>query len=211
VFNFGCRVFWNKADESDFAYYEVKATFTNSDAAIDYTWSSIAQSSPGVARVTDPFVIIYNPVLQLGFVRVRAVDRTGNASAWTAAGSAASSASIGTGDIASQDSNDVSTSGISTGQSGAPTKIRTRHSAYLTKTFAGGAPTEAFDISLTGLGFSTSPDGGAIQCNNVNLVAGYNKGDGASTSTNARCFVATIDGTNIPAGTYGVNIILEEN
>ena len=211
VFNFGCRVFWNEADESDFAYYEVKATFTNSDAAIDYTWSSIAQSSPGIARVTDPFVIIYNPVLQAGFVRVRAVDRTGNASAWTAAGSAASSASIGTGDIASQDSNDVSTSGISTGQSGAPTKIRTRHSAYSTKTFAGGAPTEAFDISLTGLGFSTSPDGGAIQCNNVNLVAGYNKGDGASSSTNARCFVATIDGTNIPAGTYGVNIILEEN
>ena len=211
VFNFGCRVFWNEADESDFAYYEVKATFTNSDAAIDYTWSSIAQSSPGIARVTDPFVIIYNPVLQAGFVRVRAVDRTGNASAWTAAGSAASSASIGTGDIASQDSDDVSTSGISTGQSGAPTKILTRHSAYSTKTLAGGAPTEAFDISLTGLGFSTSPDGGAIQCNNVNLVAGYNKGDGASSSTNARCFVATIDGTNIPAGTYGVNIILEEN
>ena len=211
VFNFGCRVFWNEADESDFAYYEVKATFTNSDAAIDYTWSSIAQSSPGIARVTDPFVIIYNPVLQAGFVRVRAVDRTGNASAWTAAGSAASSASIGTGDIASQDSNDVSTSGISTGQSGAPTKILTRHSAYSTKTLAGGAPTEAFDISLTGLGFSTSPDGGSIQCNNVNLVAGYNKGDGASSSTNARCFVATIDGTNIPAGTYGVNIILEEN
>ena len=113
--------------------------------------------------------------------------------------------------MATQLSSNVSTSGILTGQSGAPTKILTRHSAYSTKTLAGGAPTEAFDISLTGLGFSTSPDGGSIQCNNVNLVAGYNKGDGASSSTNARCFVATIDGTNIPAGTYGVNIILEEN
>ena len=207
------NISWTEPADKDISHYEVKVTATDSDAAVDYRY--VSYSGESLIETTETNVNVKytfsSPIS--GFVRVRAVDRSGNVSLWASGGQINSSTRLGGGarDMATQTSNDVSTSGIATGQSGTPTKIRTRHSAYLTKTFAGGSPTEAFDISLTGLGFSTSPDGGSIQCNNVNLVAGYNKGDGASTSTNARCFVATIDGTNIPAGTYGINIILEEN
>lgn len=207
------NISWTEPADKDISHYEVKVTATDSDAAVDYRY--VSYSGESLIETTETNVNVKytfsSPIS--GFVRVRAVDRSGNVSLWASGGQINSSTRLGGGarDMATQTSNDVSTSGIATGQSGTPTKIRTRHSAYLTKTFAGGSPTEAFDISLTGLGFSTSPDGGSIQCNNVNLVAGYNKGDGASTSTNARCFVATIDGTNIPAGTYGINTILEEN
>jgi hypothetical protein len=204
---FGSRASWTSPADPDIAYYEYKATLTDSDSAVDYSWSTLKTTK-------ELFVDLYNFSIQQGFFRVRAVDKSGNAGPWAAATGNLNSMTYirrASGNMAGQDSNDVSTSGISTGQSGSPTKVLARHSGYTTKTFSGGSPAETFDISLSGLGFSTSPDGGSVQCNNVNLKAGYNKGDPASTSTNARCFVATLDGTNIPSGTYGFNFIFEED
>jgi hypothetical protein len=201
VFNFGCRVFWNKADESDFAYYEVKATFTNSDAAIDYTWSPIGQSSPGVARVTDPFVIIYNPNLQSGWVRVRAVDRTGNASAWTAAGSAAANASIGTGSIASQNSDDVAVTAIETGNGSNVQQVLARFPISDVISLTGGSPTETISVSLTNRGLSTKPDVGFVDCStDPNIQASYDFDNASNSSTVAYIDLKTMDGTNLPTG-----------
>jgi hypothetical protein len=192
--------------DSDISYYEYVITDVDTDADAD--------STP--AQVAHDLRIEYNHgnrgISQPWYLRIRSVDRTGNAGNWAALGSDIRNfIGFAAGNLSEQNSDDVSTSGISTGQSGSPTKVLARHSGYTTKTLAGGSPTETFDISLSGLGFSTSPDGGSVQCNNVNLKAGYNKGDPASTSTNARCFVATIDGTNIPSGTYGFNFIFEED
>ena len=74
------RVSWTPPADKDIAYYEVKATFTNSDAAVDYTWWFISSSAEGTT--TETFVDFYSISLNPGYVRIRAVDRSGNAGAW---------------------------------------------------------------------------------------------------------------------------------
>jgi hypothetical protein len=197
---------WVNPTDSDFVYCELAFTTTDSDAAADAlgSWRVIYDEEYNFGKL----------LLTSEYVRVRSVDATGNKSSWVSLGvnlNSASAVGIVSGNLTLQDKDDVSTSGISTGQSGTPTKILTRHSAYFTFSLTGGAPTEEFDYSISGIGFTTSPDGGSLQINDTNLIGGYNKGSGSSTSTNARLFVATIDGTNITAATYGMNIILEEN
>lgn len=80
VFAFGSLARWQENTELDFAYYEVKATFTNTDAAVDYTW--------GNAEIFEASYVFYDTTLQPGFVRVRSVNRSGVASAWTSFGNA---------------------------------------------------------------------------------------------------------------------------
>jgi hypothetical protein len=199
VLNFGTRVSWNANTQSDFAYYEVKATLTDTDAATDYSWSSDGPSSPYQTR--DTFAFLYNATLQAGYVRVRAVNRTGTPSAWTAGGNANGTATVGTGTVSRFNSNDVTTTGIKTGGGSSTRQINVVYSDSAVPTLAGGALTENFNVDLTNRGFSAKPDLGVAQCaNNANLVAAYDFDNVGNSSTNAVIRVTTLDGTNVPAG-----------
>lgn len=211
------RATWTPSTSTDVAYYEAKVTTTDSDAAVNYSWFFPQLEVDTVGRTTDNWIDYYLNTAggpATGYLRVRAVDRSGNASAWASLGANVANpiyVRVPIGNMSAQDNDAVSVSSIKTGKGGTPTPILTRHSAYFTKVLTGGATSEEFDYSISGIGFTTSPDGGSVQINNTDMIAGYNKGSGSSTSTNARIFVATTTGSNIAAGTYGFNIILEEN
>lgn len=109
VLNFGTRISWNANTERDLAYYEVKGTVTDTDAATDYSW--FPSSGGGLARVVGTEEFLYNAVLGAGYVRVRAVNRSGSASGWHRIGNANSAASLGTGSMAGQNAGLVSITG----------------------------------------------------------------------------------------------------
>ncbi len=110
VFLYGTNIGWNPNPDSDFSHYEVKATLTDSDAAVDYSWTPSDQVN-FFAQPRSPQVILYSGTLGPGYVRVRAINRSGVASAWLSIGNANSAASIGAGTIASQSAGAVSISG----------------------------------------------------------------------------------------------------
>lgn len=200
VFLFGTRVGWGRNTASDFSHYEVKATTTDSDAAVDYSWTPYDGANFFVTtRDTECFV--YNATLGAGFVRVRAVNRSGVTSAWTRIGNANSAAAIGTGTIAKYDATDVTVTGLKTGGGTSTRQVNVVYTESIVASLAGGATTENFNVALTNRGFSVKPDFGVAQCaSNGNLVAAYDYDAAGNSSTNAVIRVATLDGTNIPAG-----------
>ncbi len=101
LFYFGSLVAWSKPSDSDFAYFELKATSTDSDGAVDYTWSDRGDGSGGLMRLTDNSVCIYNSTAGAGYVRVRSVNWSGVASGWLCIGNANSACTIGLGAAAS--------------------------------------------------------------------------------------------------------------
>jgi hypothetical protein len=108
---FGTVVSWSKNTEADLAYYELKATATNSDAATDYTWSIEGDGTGSPMRIRAENACIYNGTAVSGFVRIRAVNSSGVASAWASLGNANTAATLGVGAAASMNqgtgSNDV--------------------------------------------------------------------------------------------------------
>jgi hypothetical protein len=109
VLNFGTRISWNANTERDLAAYEVKATVTDTDAATDYSW--FPSSGGGLARVVGTEEFLYNAVLGAGYVRVRAVNRSGVASGWHRIGNANSAASTGLTSLGEQRAGNVSITG----------------------------------------------------------------------------------------------------
>jgi hypothetical protein len=199
-FLFGTRVSWSPNTQSDFSYYEVKVTGTNSDGATDYSWSpATGSNAPITTRETECF--FYNATLAAGYVRLRAVNRTGSVSAWASLGNANGAANIGTGSISKYSDSNVTTTGIKTGGGSSTRQINVIFSDSVVVSLAGGAITENFNVSLTNRGFGAKPDIGTAQCaSNANLVAAYDFDAAGNSSTNAVVRVTTLDGTNVPAG-----------
>ncbi len=209
LFQFGTRVSWNTNTQSDFAYYEVKATATNSDAAVDYTWGGDSPDLP--YRTRDTYAFLYSSTLSAGYVRVRAVNRTGTASAWTSVGNANGTAVYGTGTISRYDDTDVTTTGIKTGGGSSTRQINVVFSDSVVANLTGGAATENFNVSLTNRGFGAKPDIGTAQCaSDANLVAAYDFDAAGNSSTNAVVRVTTLDGTNVPSGNQRFSVEFTE-
>lgn len=207
VFNFGTRVSWNANTQSDFAYYEVKATLTNSDGAVDYSWASDGPDTPYKTR--DTYAFLYNATLQAGFVRVRAVNRTGTASAWTSVGNANGTAVVGTGTVSKYNDNDVTTTGLKTGGGSSTRQVNVRYEVSEVKSLTGGAATETISIDTTNRGFSAKPDAGWIQCaSNSNIVGVYDFDNASNSSTTSYFDLVSVDGTNLPAGNQRFSIAL---
>jgi hypothetical protein len=91
---FGCVASWTANTEADFDHYEAKATGTDSDSATDYSWGAWGNTA-GQDRLTDATVTFYNYFGSAGYVRVRSVNRSGVASAWTRFGNANSAMTTG--------------------------------------------------------------------------------------------------------------------
>lgn len=205
VFAFGSLARWQENTELDFAYYEVKATFTNSDAAVDYTW--------GYAEIFDASYVFYDTTLQPGFVRVRSVNRSGVASAWTSFGNANSignsslGINFGTAGSSVAEGNDSRITGAAQKSSNlsdvaSPSTARANlginrfsHVQNLT----GGSPTETFTFTHN---LGTTQDyvlAGCVDPAN-NLLIAHDYGAAGNNSNNTVFQVATTDGTNISAG-----------
>ena len=203
VFAFGSLAQWQENTEQDFAYYEVKATLTNSDAAVDYTW--------GYGEIFEARFTFYNALLQAGHVRVRSVNRSGVASAWTYFGNANAFASLGlvfgTAAESVAEGNDTRITGAAQKASNlsdvaSPSAARANlgiNRLSHVQNLTGGAPSETFTVTHN---LGVTQDYVLAACvdpaNDVLIAHDY---AAAGNTSNATVFqVATADGSNISAG-----------
>jgi hypothetical protein len=196
--NFGTRVSWNANTQSDFAYYEVKATTDDNDSSTNYSWASDGPDTP--YRTRDTYAFLYNATLQAGWVRVRAVNRTGTASSWTSVGNANGTAVYGTGTISRYDSNDVTTTGIKTGGGSSTRQINVVYETNEVVTLTGGGTSENVNISLTNRGFSAKPDDGIVVVEDTLYAGFYDSQAAGSTSTTAVVVIFRNDGGTLAPG-----------
>lgn len=213
VLQFGCRVKWDPVVVADLSHYEVKVTFTNADAAVDYSWAS---RMPG-DRTTQTSLTVYNPTLQAGYVRVRAVDHSGNASAWVYAGNANVLATVGTGTIATEDKNNTSLSGLKIGSTTAASirQVIARYPCDDVLNLVSNLPMETVAVNIAGRGFTAKPDvlvgGRCVGGSGVGLIEiTYDSDNPANTSSVAYMKVYTRDGSNLPVGLQRFNFELVE-
>ena len=202
VLRYGSRLTWVAPTDKDIAYYEIKATTTDSDAATNYAWDD-GRGSPALFTTELVVFTFYNTSLLAGYVRVRAIDRTGNASAWLRYGNIndAAVATLAAGNMLEQSKNDVQVTGIKTGGGSSTRQVNVRYEVSEVKTLTGGATTETINIDTTNRGFSAKPDAGWIQCaSNSNIVGVYDFDNVSNSSTTSYFNLQTVDGTNLPAG-----------
>jgi len=202
--------------------YEAAITGTDTDGAAD-----VATKIP----VFGNEFIFANGTLPALYFRVRAIDATGNRSAWAGGGTSlgtvmafaagnmseqsASAVAItgGTAGLSSLSSSTVASANVKTGNLGA-SSVREVVAVYhetVVPTLAGGAPTETFNVDLTNRGFGAKPDTGQVQCSSdANIIAAYDFDAGGNSSTNAVVRVSTVDGSNIGGGAYRFSVALFE-
>lgn len=103
---FAGRAQWAVNTDSDFSHFEVKNTTTDSDGATDYIWEPT-----GVTKRYEAFVDLYKATPANGHVRVRSVNRSGVASAWTYVGNIVTAATAQGGNMALQNASSVAVTG----------------------------------------------------------------------------------------------------
>ncbi|MBI5689236.1 MAG: fibronectin type III domain-containing protein [Verrucomicrobia bacterium] len=170
-----------------------------------YEWAVSATDSDASADAADKFFVLETEAMIVsgtggfsGYFRVRTVDHSGNRSAWAGGGTAMDATLFGqaAGSMSSQNSNAISTTGLTIGSG--TRKVVARQPIYATINLVGGTAQETVDFSLSGYGFSTRPDSGWLQSADWDrLLIRYDIDD--STSTNAKLRVTMADGTNVPA------------
>jgi len=199
VFLVGTRIGWAPNTESDFDYYEIKATTTNSDAATDYSWTPFDGANFFVTtRDTETF--LYTSTIGAGYIRIRAVNRSGVASSWASLGNANSAASVGTGTVSKYNDSDVTTTGIKTGGGSSTRQVNVVYEINDVFAITGGATTYDLSISLTNRGFSTKPDDGLVVVEDVLYQGFYDSQAAGSTSTNAVIKIYRNDGGTLASG-----------
>jgi hypothetical protein len=209
---FGTRASWTPNTETDFDHYEIKATATNSSSATDYTWFGEAGGSNSLVSTKANTMCLYAATPSTGFTFLRAVNRSGVASAWVYVGLAADNAFLGAGTVSAQDKSDVSVSGIKTGTTSASSvrQVAAVFQASHVVALSGGSPTETFAVDISNRGFSTKPDVGVGGCVNADLLTAYDFDNGSNSSSTAYVRASTLDGSNIGAGNYRFNLDFTE-
>ena len=196
---FGAHVSWSVNSDKDFAYFEVKSTTTNSDAAVDYIWFP-ANGTAGLYQTREPFFDYYRVDVQNGHVRIRAVNRSGTASAWHYAGNIASYTAVIGGDMSLQNKTNVTTTGITQGAGSLQRKVVARQPVYKQINLTGGAASETYSLDITNWGFSTAPDVGWFQsADQGGMLIRYDYDSSSSTVAELRITMA--DGSNVPTWT----------
>lgn len=196
---FGAHVSWTVNSDKDFAYFEIKSTTTNNDAAVDYIWFS-ANEAAGLYQTREPFFDYYRQNVQNGHVRIRAVNRTGTTSAWHYAGNIASYTMVIGGNMSLQNKADVNTTGIKTGAGSSTRQVNVVYEVNEVVTLTGGGTSENVNISLTNRGFLTKPDDGLVVVEDVLYQGFYDSQAAGSTSTNAVVKIYRNDGGTLGAG-----------
>lgn len=210
----GARARWSVVTDPALAYYEVKATLTDSDSATDYVWVAssavlfVIPAAPQKLFETTYDLYSESPASN-AYVRVRAVNNTGIASSWLRIGDALGTASAGAGNLAVQSSSDVTTTGITTGSS-AVNKVKRRQPYIAGITLTGGAVTETYNLNISSYGFTVAPDVANFSATDwSNVEIRYDWDD--STSSNLVLRIRMIDGTNLPTSLIISGEIIQYN
>jgi hypothetical protein len=209
---FGSRITVIAPSDVDIDYIEIKCTGTNSDGATDYSWSGgesqTAKYSAGPGATITHFV--YASSVPVGHTRARSVNRSGVASSWTYLGNVNAYASLPAGNMIQQQSSDVVVTGVKTGGSGAR-KVIARYQETQVFSLSGGAAYEDKSVSISGRGFTTKPDIGAVEvASSDDIGCYYNFDNGSNSSSTAWIKFHTYSGGNISAGNYRVSIEFTE-
>jgi hypothetical protein len=210
---FGTRASWTPNTETDFDHYEIKAVSTNNSSDTSYTWFGEAGGSNSLVSTKANTMCLYAATPSTGFTFLRAVNRSGVASAWVYVGLAADNAFLGAGTISAQNKNDVSVEGIKTGAISASSvrQVAAVFQESAVVLLSGGSPTETFSVDISNRGFSTKPDVGVAGCaSDGNLIAAYDFDHASNSSSTAYVRAATLDGSNIGAGYYRFSIDFTE-
>jgi hypothetical protein len=210
---FGTRASWTPNTETDFDHYEIKAVSTNNSSDTSYTWFGEAGGSNSLVSTKANTMCLYAATPSTGFTFLRAVNRSGVASAWVYVGLAADNAFLGAGTISAQNKNDVSVEGIKTGAISASSvrQVAAVFQESAVVLLSGGSPTETFSVDISNRGFSTKPDVGVAGCaSDANLIAAYDFDHASNSSSTAYVRAATLDGSNIGAGYYRFSIDFTE-
>ena len=219
---FGAHVSWAVNSDKDFAYFEIKSTTTNSDAAIDYIWFA-ANAAAGLYQTREPYFDYYRQDVQNGHVRIRAVNRSGAVSAWHYAGNIASYTQVIGGNMSLQNKSGVAITGGTAELSTTRTASLVVSSAIASNPranlalFAGtevanisptGTVTSVnLDVDITNRGFTAKPDWGIIQIYDTNFLGVYDF-DTGSSATNARFVIFSVDGGNLASGNRRFHFIV---
>ena len=219
---FGAHVSWAVNSDKDFAYFEIKSTTTNSDAAVDYIWFA-ANAAAGLYQTREPYFDYYRQDVQNGHVRIRAVNRSGAVSAWHYAGNIASYTQVIGGNMSLQNKSGVAITGGTAELSTTRTASLVVSSAIASNPranlalFAGtevanisptGTVTSVnLDVDITNRGFTAKPDWGIIQIYDTNFLGVYDY-DTGSSATNARFVVFSVNGGNLASGNRRFHFIL---
>lgn len=196
----------------------VEFTRTTDPSVIGHEWSvqsstSVAPSSAGEfeGKVESPHYQYATAIVSPSYLWVRAVDSSGNYAPWYYTGiNLASYLTYAVGNMADQNSNGVAVSAIRTGN-GSAQQVLVRHPSTASVSLTGGSATEKANVSISGVGFSTKPDTGAVRCTNkYDVEAYYDKDDAGSTSTNAVIFFYKPGGGNLDSGTHNIMFELIE-
>ena len=207
---FGTVIKWTANTDIDFDHYELKVTATDDDAATNYNYGS--NGTANLEYLVEPRAMVYSVLAPLGYVRVRAVNRSTVASAWVRFGSTFGLISTGmdfgttAGSIAEGDDSRITGSAqkaSNLSDVASPSTARAnlginRFSHVETFTSVGAASTTfTFTHSL-----GTVQDYVLAQCvdpaNNLLIAHDYTN---AGNTTNATVFqVETVDGSNISDG-----------
>ena len=203
-FFYGARITWAPVTDKDLAYYELKSTLTDSDAATDYTWSVSTTSFPDASTTAKLLVTFFDcysasPAPD-GFARVRTVSRSGVASAWLRIGNILPTAITGAAGMALQEPSNVTTTGIKTGGGSSTLQVNVVYEVNSVVTLAGGSTTENVDISLANRGFSAKPDDGLVVVEDVLYQGFYDSQAAGSTSTTAVIKIYRNDGGTLASG-----------
>jgi len=229
---FGAHVSWSVNSDKDFAYFEIKSTTTNTDAAVDFIWFP-ANGTAGLYQTREPFFDYYRVDVQNGHVRIRAVNRSGTASAWHYAGNIASYTAVIGGDMSLQNKTAVNITGGTaaltsvTISDGSATLATARAASLIVAPAAATSPraqlalyagSDVFnftvssgnydlDVDITNRGFTAKPDWGLIQIYDTNYLGVYDF-DTGSSSTNARFVIYSRDGGTRTTGNRRYHFIL---
>lgn len=210
VLRYGSRITWSAPSDKDIAYYEIKATSSDSDGATDYAWDD-GRGTAALYRTDLLSFTFYNTSLVAGYVRVRAIDRTGNGSSWLRYGNINDSAvaTLAAGNMTEQSASNVQVTGFKTGGGSSTRQVNVRYEVSEVKSLTGGSTTETINVDTTNRGFSAKPDAGWIQCaSDSNIVGVYDFDNVSNSSTTSYFNLRTVDGTNVPAGNQRFSIQL---
>ena len=206
---FGTVIQWTANTDLDFDHYELKVTGTDSDAATNYNYG--ANGTANLEYLVEPRAMVYSLLAPLGYVRLRAVNRSGVSSAWVRIGTTFGLISTGldfgttAGSIAEGDDSRITGSAQKASNlsdvaspSAARANLGINRLSHV-QNLTGGAPSETFTVTHN---LGVIQDYVLASCvdpaNDVLIAHDY---AAAGNTSNATVFqVATADGSNISAG-----------
>ena len=229
---FSVRVNWTPPATKSVLSYEAVRSTLDSDAAANTEYDN-----GNFFRQSIPEEIFSDLSLVTAYIRVRAVDRSGQKSAWAGGGVNINGSPIywglPAGTMISQNANAVTISGgtatlssatISDGSAtlataraaslvvapAAATNPRAQLAIYAgsdVKNFTVSSGNDDLDVDITNRGFTAKPDWGLIQIYDTNYLGVYDF-DAGSTSTNARFVIYSRDGGTRTTGLRRYHFIL---